>query len=67
MFVSDLHRDDHAFCVTRETSYEGPVHATGRLRAGWLVREISESFSGLVLKTCWPVNTTRGPETQTLV
>jgi hypothetical protein len=31
----------------------------GRLRVGWLVRVISESFSILVLKTCGPINTTR--------
>ncbi len=34
-----------------------PTHTTGRLRVGWLVRVISESFSGLVSKTCGPINT----------
>ena len=54
--LSDCH--EHAFCVTSSTGYETSTHSTGRLRVGWLVRVISESFSTLVLKTCGPINTT---------
>ncbi len=58
MNISDLH--EHAFCVvTSSQQVMSPTHTTGRLRVGWLVRVISESFSGLVLKTCGPINTTR--------
>jgi hypothetical protein len=52
-------RHEHAFCLTSSTGYETSTHSTGRLRVGWLVRVISESFSTLVLKTFGPTNTTR--------
>jgi hypothetical protein len=55
--ISDHH--EHAFCVTSSTGYEPSNFSTGRLRVGWLVRVISESFSTLVFKTCGPINTTR--------
>jgi hypothetical protein len=57
VYNSDLHK--HAFCVTSSQQVMSPTHTTGRLRVGWLVRAISESSSGLVLKTCGPINTTR--------
>ncbi len=53
VLASDLHERASSKQVM------SPTHTTGRLRVGWLVRVISESFSGLVLKTCGPINTTR--------